>query len=91
MILMSGILNTQAQNQSATMGEVIQNHIPKYNSNEPIEQLSPSILYETDGKIGLGTLSPQEKLHVAGSLEVEGSIKGVGNNDLIPKTKNKTI
>jgi hypothetical protein len=65
------------------------NYIAKFADSDT---LTTSIIYETSGKIGIGTTSPGEKLHVNGNIHASGTIKSGnsitidGDNDKITAT-----
>lgn len=47
------------------------NYIPKYTSNSTFNN---SCIYQTSSKIGIGTTSPQTKLHVSGETTIDGRL-----------------
>lgn len=55
--------------------------------------LGNSILYETSSKIGIGTITPTEKLHVNGNVAVDGELHLLSSNEVygIIKPENSII
>lgn len=47
------------------------NYVPKYSSNSTFNN---SCIYQSSNKIGIGTTSPQSKLHVLGETTIEGRL-----------------
>jgi hypothetical protein len=60
------------------------NHIPKFTS---ATTLGNSIIYEGDGKVGIGTTAPTEKSEVVGNVKASGFITG----DLTFQKNNESI
>jgi hypothetical protein len=55
------------------------NYLTKWTNNTV---LGNSILYETSSKIGIGTITPSEKLHVDGNLALQGQINLMVVNEI---------
>ncbi|HUT28367.1 MAG TPA: hypothetical protein VMX13_01140 [Sedimentisphaerales bacterium] len=64
---------TSGSSAGVIKGPGIANYIAKYlDPNTLIE----SVIYESDGNIGIGTASPDEKLHVVGNIRATGTLIG---------------
>ena len=57
-------------NGSVISGSGTANNIPKFTSTTA---LGNSVLFETGGNIGVGTVSPLQKLHVAGDINIDAA------------------
>jgi hypothetical protein len=66
------------------------NYLTKWTNNTV---LGNSILYETSSKIGIGTITPSEKLHVDGNVAVDGELHLLSSNEVygIIKPENSII
>ncbi len=58
------------------IGNLLANYLPKWGFGGKLEN---SQLYDNGLNVGIGTVSPQAKLHVAGNMRISGDVVSSGS------------